>query len=109
MSVIFFCICVCIWVQTQVSWEEIKGFLVPQLGFFHMETITAAVKGAASMQTLLLGPGWGSILTLASYNNFRHDSQKLTTWVVIIHLLVFSAAIVCGRIAYDHFESNLKV
>ncbi|XP_055375602.1 sodium- and chloride-dependent GABA transporter 1-like [Condylostylus longicornis] len=43
---------------------------------------------AAAPATFALGPGWGSIVTMASFNNFNEKLKKLTYKVCFGHMLI---------------------
>lgn len=69
--------------------------------------IMAGIKAAVLMPVWLLGPGCGSILTLASHNRFRQDTEKQTYWVAITFIIITQMGSLCTRIAMDHFEGKL--
>ncbi|XP_037958607.1 sodium- and chloride-dependent glycine transporter 1 [Teleopsis dalmanni] len=89
-----------------ISWSTLFSYFRPFSSRTY-DAILSSGRAAIFMATWLLGPGWGSILTLASHNNFRHDSEKLTYWVSVTHIVLAVLAMICGRIALDHFEDHV--
>lgn len=105
MLSVFIAIFVNLIIDAKISWETFFSYFVPILPN-SQQTFFGSIRAAIFMATWLLGPGWGNTLTLASYNNFRRDSERLTFWVSGTHIILALMAMICGRIALDHFEGN---
>ena len=69
--------------------------------------IKSGLISSVFLATWMLGPGWGSVLTLASHNKFQYDSESLTYWISGTHVVMSIMAMICGRLALDHFEGIL--
>ena len=89
----------------RLDWDTFVDYFKPTLQS-SFSGVLGGVRTAIFMSTWLLGPGWGNVLTLASHNRFHRYSEKLTYWVSGTHVLLAFMAMICGRIAFDHFEGN---
>uniref|UniRef100_A0A1A9VMD9 Amino acid transporter transmembrane domain-containing protein n=2 Tax=Glossina austeni TaxID=7395 RepID=A0A1A9VMD9_GLOAU len=93
-------------IHVEFSWDSFISYMEPTVNN-SKATIMAGVRAAILMPTWVLGPGWGTILTLASHNSFRRNSEKLIYWISGTHMLMTFMALICGRIALDHFEDHV--
>ncbi|XP_030240691.1 sodium- and chloride-dependent GABA transporter 1 [Drosophila navojoa] len=94
-------------IHEQVNWESFLEYLHPTVPSW--SAIQAGLGTAILQASMVLGPGWGSIITLGSYNSFRSDSERLSIWVCITHVLVTMMALICGHVANDHFELHVAM
>uniref|UniRef100_A0A1A9W1U1 Amino acid transporter transmembrane domain-containing protein n=1 Tax=Glossina brevipalpis TaxID=37001 RepID=A0A1A9W1U1_9MUSC len=94
-------------IEVEFSWDSLLSYMEPTVNN-SKATIMAGVRAAILMPTWLLGPGWGTILTLASHNSFRRNTEKLSYWICGTHILMTFMAMICGRIALDHFEAKYE-
>lgn len=61
------------------AWSGIKYFVYPEWKYL----LDLKVWADASIQMFFgLGPGWGGLINMASFNNFRNNA-KLDTYLVI--------------------------
>ncbi|XP_032592332.1 sodium- and chloride-dependent glycine transporter 1 isoform X2 [Drosophila grimshawi] len=74
---------------------------------FKLDVFRSAVGVAILQASLVLGPSWGSIITLGSYNSFRSDAERLSVWVCVTHVLVSVVGLVCSLVANDYFELHV--
>lgn len=89
-------------IHEQVNWQSLQEYLHPTIPSWL--GIQSALGTAILQASMVLGPGWGSIITLGSYNSFRSDAERLSIWVCLTHVLITVMATVCGHVANDHFE-----
>ncbi|XP_017060348.1 sodium- and chloride-dependent glycine transporter 1 [Drosophila ficusphila] len=92
-------------IHEKVSFDTLKYYWMPQLDSF--ESLWATCRTALLMAGVALGPGWGSIITLSSYNNFRSDAEKLSIWVCLTHITFGLMGLLCCNIAHDNFEDHV--
>ncbi|XP_030384132.1 sodium-dependent serotonin transporter-like isoform X2 [Scaptodrosophila lebanonensis] len=93
-------------IQQKLSLHNFEEYLHPMLEN-STEGIFGAVRCAMLMATFVLGPGWGSVITLSSYNSFRTDSERLSLWICLTHVLICLMALLAGSVAFDHFELHV--
>ncbi|XP_013104385.1 sodium-dependent noradrenaline transporter [Stomoxys calcitrans] len=106
---LFIAIFVHLLMYVQISWETIvEDYMEPILPD-RREVLMAGIKAAVIMPMWLLGPGCGSILTLASHNRFRQDTEKQMYWVAITFMIITQMGTLCTRIALDHFEDHVAL
>uniref|UniRef100_W8ARF3 Sodium-and chloride-dependent glycine transporter 1 n=5 Tax=Ceratitis capitata TaxID=7213 RepID=W8ARF3_CERCA len=106
MFAVFLAIFVHLLCYIKLDWETFVSYFKPTLSN-SFNGVLGGMRTAILMSTWLLGPGWGNVLTLASHNRFHRDSEKLTYWVSGTHVLLAFMAMICGRIAFDHFEDHV--
>ncbi|XP_067624086.1 sodium- and chloride-dependent glycine transporter 1 isoform X2 [Eurosta solidaginis] len=106
MFAVFLAIFVHLLCYIKLDWDTFMGFFKPTL-HSSFSGVMGGVRTAIFMSTWLLGPGWGNVLTMASHNRFHRDSEKLTYWVSGTHVMLAFMAMICGRIAFDHFEDHV--
>lgn len=94
-------------IHEQVGWQSLLDYLHPTINSW--EAILSSLGTAILQASMVLGPGWGSIITLGSYNSFRSDAERLSMWVSITHVLITVMAMVCGHVANDHFELHVAM
>lgn len=93
-------------IHEDVGWQSFLDYLHPTLTSW--QSRYSALGTGILQASMILGPGFGSIISLGSYNSFRSDSERLTVWVCITHVLVTFMAIICSHVANDHFERELR-
>ncbi|XP_032294207.1 sodium- and chloride-dependent glycine transporter 1 [Drosophila virilis] len=94
-------------IHEQVNWQGLQDYLHPTIPSWL--GIQSALGTAILQASMVLGPGWGSIITLGSYNSFRSDAERLSIWVCLTHVLITVMATVCGHVANDHFELHVAM
>ncbi|KAH8262799.1 hypothetical protein KR044_000365 [Drosophila immigrans] len=94
-------------IHEQFGWQTMLDYLHPTINSW--SGIRASVGLAILQASMVLGPGWGSVITLGSYNSFRSDAARLSIWVSITHVLITVMATVCGHVANDHFELHVAM
>ncbi|XP_033173101.1 sodium- and chloride-dependent GABA transporter 1 isoform X1 [Drosophila mauritiana] len=92
-------------IHEQVTFDTLHYYWMPQLDSF--DSILATARTALLMAGGALGPGWGSIITLSSYNNFRRDAERLSIWVCLTHITIGLMGLLCCNVAHDHFEDHV--
>ncbi|XP_019893180.2 sodium- and chloride-dependent glycine transporter 1 [Musca domestica] len=105
---LFVAIFVHLLMYVHISWDSLIDYMEPTLPDSHL-AIMAGIKAAVLMPIWLLGPGCGSVLTLASHNRFRQDSEKQTYWVALTFVIITQMGTLCTRIAMDHFEDHVAL
>ncbi|XP_075152750.1 sodium- and chloride-dependent glycine transporter 1 [Haematobia irritans] len=108
LMTLFVAIFVHLLLYVQISWVTMVDYMEPMLPNRH-EAIMAGIKAAVLMPIWLLGPGCGSVLTLASHNRFRQDTEKQMYWVAITFMIITQMGSLCTRIALDHFEDHVAL
>ncbi|KAH8377339.1 hypothetical protein KR093_004972 [Drosophila rubida] len=94
-------------IHEQFGWQTMLDYMHPTI---HSWSGIRASLGTAILQaSLVLGPGWGSVITLGSYNGFRSDAARLSIWASISHVVITVMATVCGHVANDHFELHVAM
>ncbi|XP_068143610.1 sodium- and chloride-dependent glycine transporter 1 [Drosophila tropicalis] len=93
-------------IHMDVTWTTLLHYFNPTVPD-SWSAIYPAMQQGILMAPLMLGPGWGSVLTLASYNSFRTDAEKFSIWVSVTHISIAVMAFVCGQVANDHFEGHV--
>jgi len=93
-------------IHEQVTFDTLQYYWLPQVD--SLDSILATVRTALLMAGVALGPGWGSIITLSSYNNFRSDAERLSFWVCLTHITIGLMGLLCCNVAHDHFEGGYK-
>uniref|UniRef100_A0A6P4F432 Sodium- and chloride-dependent glycine transporter 1 n=1 Tax=Drosophila rhopaloa TaxID=1041015 RepID=A0A6P4F432_DRORH len=92
-------------IHERVSFDTLQFYWMPQLDSF--ESVLATSRTALLMAGVALGPGWGSIITLSSYNSFRSDAERLSIWVCLTHITIGLMALLFCNVAHDHFEDHV--
>nr|XP_016945902.1 sodium- and chloride-dependent glycine transporter 1 [Drosophila suzukii]XP_016945903.1 sodium- and chloride-dependent glycine transporter 1 [Drosophila suzukii]XP_036678006.1 sodium- and chloride-dependent glycine transporter 1 [Drosophila suzukii] len=92
-------------IHEQVTFDTLQYYWLPQVD--SLDSILATVRTALLMAGVALGPGWGSIITLSSYNNFRSDAERLSFWVCLTHITIGLMGLLCCNVAHDHFEDHV--
>ncbi|KAH8413292.1 hypothetical protein KR009_009762 [Drosophila setifemur] len=92
-------------IHEQVSLDTIQDYLLP--GWESFDKIYGVIPTAFLMAGVALGPGWGSVITLASFNSFRSDAERLSVWVCLTHASIGLMALLCCNVAHDHFEYHV--
>ncbi|KAI8042935.1 sodium- and chloride-dependent glycine transporter 1-like [Drosophila gunungcola] len=92
-------------IHKRVSFDTLEYYWMPQLDSF--TSVMATSRTALLMAGVALGPGWGSIITLSSYNSFRSDAERLSTWVCLTHITIGLMGLLCCNVAHDHFEDHV--
>ncbi|EDV31364.1 uncharacterized protein Dana_GF14587, isoform D [Drosophila ananassae] len=105
MFTIFLAIFSYLIIHEKVSFETLHYNLKPSLDSFG--SLFGVTRTAFLMSGVALGPGWGSVITLASYNSFRSDAERMSFWVCITHAAVGLMALLCCNVAHDHFEDHV--
>ncbi|XP_033150028.1 sodium- and chloride-dependent glycine transporter 1 [Drosophila busckii] len=93
-------------IHEDVGLESLLDYLHPVIDD-SWTAIRSSIGIAILQANMVLGPGWGSILTLGSYNSFRSDAERQTYWVAISHVLINVMGTVCGHVVNDHFELHV--
>ncbi|EDX04120.1 GD22474 [Drosophila simulans] len=89
-------------------WLVVLALLLKPVAFLDsFDSILATARTALLMAGGALGPGWGSIITLSSYNNFRRDAERLSIWVCLTHITIGLMGLLCCNVAHDHFEDHV--
>lgn len=91
-------------IHEDVGWQSFLDYLHPTLTSW--QSRYSALGTGILQASMILGPGFGSIISLGSYNSFRSDSERLSVWVCITHVVVTLMAIICSHVANDHFEGE---
>ncbi|XP_034474099.1 sodium- and chloride-dependent glycine transporter 1 [Drosophila innubila] len=94
-------------IHEQVGWRSLLYYLHPAVDSW--EGIWSSLGTAILQASMILGPGWGSVITLGSYNSFRTDAERKSVWVSITHVIITVMAIICGHVANDHFEDHVAM
>ncbi|XP_044250991.1 sodium- and chloride-dependent glycine transporter 1 [Drosophila takahashii] len=92
-------------IHEKVSYDTLQYYWMPQVD--SLESVLATARTALLMAGVALGPGWGSIVTLSSYNNFRSDAERLSFWVCLTHITIGLMGLLCCNVAHDHFEDHV--
>ncbi|XP_022230627.2 sodium- and chloride-dependent GABA transporter 1 [Drosophila obscura] len=92
-------------IHESVNLGTIKSYLLPM--FYNMKQLLGAARSALLLAGLALGPGYGSIINLASYNSFRSDAERMSIWVCLTHATIGLLAVLCCNVAHDHFEDHV--
>lgn len=91
-------------IRLEVTWSSIAIFFQPTLN--SSASIWSGVRSALLIPIGMLGPGCATTLTLASYNQFRVRSDRITHSMGAFHFLIMLLVLITGRLALDHFEGS---
>ncbi|KAH8412114.1 hypothetical protein KR222_011666, partial [Zaprionus bogoriensis] len=103
----FFAVFCYLVIHEQVGWQSFLDYLHPSI--FSWQSISSVVATGILNASMMLGPGWGSIITLGSYNRFHSDGDRHSGWVCFTHVIVTVMAVICGHVANDHFELHVAM
>lgn len=81
------------------AWEGIKFYIMPQWS----ELFNLKVWADAAVQIFFsLGPGWGGIINMASYNSFRNNIKRDSIFLPIINssTSIFAGFVVFSVLGY---------
>lgn len=81
------------------AWEGIKFYIMPQWG----ELFNLKVWADAAVQIFFsLGPGWGGIINMASYNTFRNNIKRDSIFLPLINssTSIFAGFVVFSVLGY---------
>ncbi|KAH8355834.1 hypothetical protein KR200_010720 [Drosophila serrata] len=92
-------------IHERIDLDTLNYYWMPQLDSFN--SLFATSRCAFLMAGVALGPGWGSVVTLASYNSFRSDAERLSVWVCLTHVTIGLMGLLCCNVAHDHFEDHV--
>ncbi|KAH8271079.1 hypothetical protein KR018_007377 [Drosophila ironensis] len=92
-------------IHEEVNFDTVHSYLMP--GLVSFESLYGVTRTGFLMAGVALGPGWGSVITLSSYNSFRSDAERLSVWVCITHAIIGLMAMLCCNVAHDHFEDHI--
>ncbi|XP_060647908.1 sodium- and chloride-dependent glycine transporter 1 [Drosophila nasuta] len=94
-------------IHEQFGWQTFMDYLHPTIDSWI--AIRSSLGMAILQASMVLGPGWGSVITLGSFNRFRSDAARLSIWVCISHVLITVMATICAHVANDHFELHVAM
>lgn len=81
------------------AWDGIKAYLIPEWN----ELVNLNVWADAAVQIFFsLGPGWGGIVNMASYNYFRNNIQIDSTLLPLFNSFtsIFAGFVVFSVLGY---------
>ncbi|KAJ3655701.1 hypothetical protein Zmor_014821 [Zophobas morio] len=90
------------------AWDGVSFYIYPQ---WHQLTNLKVWADAACQIFFSLGPGWGGIVNMASYNNFRNNNQLDSILVPILNCgtSIFAGFVVFSVIGFMSHETGLPV
>ncbi|KAF5296090.1 hypothetical protein FQA39_LY02724 [Lamprigera yunnana] len=90
------------------AWDGIYFYLFPQ---WHQLTNLKVWADAAVQIFFSLGPGWGGIISMASYNNFHNNTKGDSIFVPILNCgtSIFAGFVVFSILGFMSYKSGLPV
>ncbi|KAK4879884.1 hypothetical protein RN001_008030 [Aquatica leii] len=90
------------------AWDGIRFYIFPQ---WNQLTNLKVWADAAVQIFFSLGPGWGGIVNMASYNNFRNNSKGDSIFVPILNCAtsIFAGFVVFSVLGFMSYKTGLPV
>jgi solute carrier family 6 amino acid transporter-like protein 5/7/9/14 len=90
------------------AWDGVFFYIYPQ---WHQLTNLKVWADAACQIFFSLGPGWGGIVNMASYNHFRNNNQLDSILVPILNCgtSIFAGFVVFSVIGFMSHETGLPI